>query len=114
MERLEISDATRREYDRIAQELTDGAGVKPGHMMGNPTLYVGGKAFAGLFGDAMIFKLAGEPHARALALPGASLFDPSGRGRPMKAWVQVPLAQTAAWPDLAEQALHTLRSSLES
>lgn len=113
MERLEISDATRREYDRIAQPMADGAGVKPGHMMGNPTLYIGGKAFVGLFGDAMIFKLAGEAHARALALPGASLFDPSGRGRPMKAWVQVPLAEAAAWPDLADHALDTQRAALE-
>ena len=40
----------------------------------------------------MVFKLEGDDHAQALALPGAQLFDPMG-GRPMKAWVQVPAAQ---------------------
>ena len=34
-------------------------------MMGMPTLYLGGKAFAGLFGEAMVFKLEGEAHKAA-------------------------------------------------
>jgi hypothetical protein len=49
----------------------------------------------------MVFKLEGEAHATALALPGAMLFDPSGMGRPMKAWVRVPLEQASQWPRLA-------------
>jgi len=34
-----------------------------------------GKAFAGLYGDDVVFKLAGDAHARALALDGARLFE---------------------------------------
>ncbi len=49
-------------------------------MMGIPTLYCGGKAFAGLFGDSMVFKLEGEAHAAALALPGAMLLRSVGDG----------------------------------
>jgi hypothetical protein len=95
-------------YDRIASDLVESLGATPGTMMGMPTLYLRGKAFAGLFGDAMVFKLDGEPHAAALALPGASLFDPSGMGRPMKAWVRVPLVQAEEWPRFAGSAAHSL------
>jgi hypothetical protein len=77
-------------------------------MMGMPTLYLGGKAFAGLWGDAMVFKLEGDDHGAALRLEGAALFDPSGMGRPMKAWVKVPVAHAAEWPRLARAAARSL------
>ena len=63
----------------------------------------GGQAFCGLYGEDMIFKLAGEDHARALSLKGAHLFEPMA-GRPMKAWVQVPPDHEAAYADLARAA----------
>jgi hypothetical protein len=40
-----------------------------------------------------------------LALEGAHLFDPGGKGRPFKEWVVVPAAHASEWPGLAEQAL---------
>ena len=104
MERPVASPDAQQGYERIAEELANSMGATPGKMMGMPTLYLAGKAFAGLFGDSMVFKLAGEAHAGALALPGAVLFDPSGMGRPMKAWVRVPLEQASSWPALAESA----------
>jgi hypothetical protein len=63
----------------------------------------GGKAFCGLYGEDMIFKLGGEDHERALSLEGAHLFEPMA-GRPMKAWVQVPPDHEAAYADLARAA----------
>lgn len=83
-------------------------GAESGAMFGMPALKHGGKAFAGLFGDAMVFKLAGAPHATALALKGAELFDPSGAGRPMKAWVVLPAPHHKAWPKMAASALEAL------
>ena len=74
-------------------------------MFGMPTLKLDGKALAGLYGDAMTFKLSGVPHAEGLALPGAHLFDPSGMGRPMKAWVIVPVASAGEWERLAQMAV---------
>ena len=62
-----------------------------------------GKAFAGLYGDDMVFKLAGQAHAEALALDGAHLFEPMA-GRPMKAWVQVPPTHETQWAELARKA----------
>ena len=108
MDRPIVSEASRRAYVRIADRLTAEAEVKAGQMMGMPMLYTGGKAFAGLFGDGMVFKLEGDAHAAALAEPGATLFDPSGMGRPMKAWVRVPVEEAAKWPRLASQALAAL------
>ena len=109
MDRPVISQASQGAYDRIADHLAVEAGAKAGQMMGMPTLFLGGKAFAGLFGDAMVFKLAGDAHAGALGLPSASLFDPSGMGRPMKAWVRVPLSDATEWPRLAGLALEDMR-----
>ena len=42
---------------------------------------------------------------QALALDGAALFDPGGRGRPFKEWVAVPHTHADHWPALADQAL---------
>ena len=111
MDRPPVSEATRRAFEQIAEGLVAEAGAKQGQMMGMPTLYFGGKAFAGVFGEAMVFKLEGGVHAAALAHPGAALFDPSGRGRPMKAWVQVPAAWSSAWSRLAAQALEAVRAA---
>jgi len=110
MDRPAISDPARHAYDEIVAELTAEESVKAGQMMGMPMLYLAGKGFAGLFGDAMVFKLDGEAHAAALARPGATRFDPSGRGRPMKAWVVVPIAEAAAWPALAVRAMEALEA----
>lgn len=77
-----------------------GQGVMSGKMFGMPIHKARGKAFAGLWGDAMVFKLIGEDHAAALALEGAEPFDPSGTGRAMKEWVVVPADHGESWPDL--------------
>ena len=91
-------------YDGLVSELTTHPGVTASKMFGMPTLKVGGKAFAGNVDGDMVFKLTGEAHARALAIPGAHLFDPMG-GRPMKEWIVVPAAQAALWAELADAAL---------
>ena len=101
----------RAAYDAVAAELA-GAGVSSSKMFGMPCLKYGGKAFAGFHQDAMTFKLRPPEHAAALALPGAHLFDPSGAGRPMREWVEVPAAHAARWPAFAREALHYLESTL--
>lgn len=108
MERVTASESSRREYESVADLLAGESGATRGQMMGMPTLYLSGKAFAGLWGDAMVFKLDGDDHAAALALDGAALFDPSGVGRPMKAWVRVPVAHCAEWPRLARAGARSL------
>lgn len=71
---------------------------------GKPCFKIGGKAFVAFFQDEMVFKLDQPTHGRALALSGAKLFDPSGKGRAMKEWVQVPYERYELWPSFAQQA----------
>jgi hypothetical protein len=98
-----VSEQAVAAYDAVAAEL-EPAGVARGSMFGMPCLKVGKKVLAGMFGDAMTFKLPPEPREKALGLPGAEPFDP-GMGRPMKEWVVIPLAQSEAWPEYAAEAL---------
>lgn len=102
-----MSDA-ENEYHRIAT-LIDNS-VKS-HIFGTPCYKVGGKAFCAFFNDSMVFKLEGEAHAMALGLNGAMLFDPSGKGLAMKAWVVVTYESKDSWFELANVASEFIRSS---
>ena len=91
-------------FSALLDELTRDVSVVRASMFGMPGIKRrGGKAFCGLYGDDMIFKLEGEDHARALSLKGAHLFEPMA-GRPMKAWIQVPPEHEAQYGDLARAA----------
>jgi len=92
-------------YDEVTTELMATSPTTSGKIFGMPCLKTGGKAFAGYYQSAMVFKLAVPEHTEALALPDAQLFDPSGRGRPMKEWVEVPVEHAARWLDFAWAAL---------
>ncbi|MGK5556794.1 hypothetical protein ACSNOI_34815 [Actinomadura kijaniata] len=100
--------SAEEDFRRVGAELAD-LGVAISSMMGRPALKDrDGKVFASLQRDgAMVFRLVRDTpeHTAALALPGASLFDPSGRGREVKDWVVVPHSCAAQWTDLAETAL---------
>ena len=80
------------------------SGATESQMFGKPCFMINGKAFTCLFNGMMVFKLADEARSHALAFEGAVLFDPSGRGRPMKEWVQVPFEHHSKWPELARTA----------
>lgn len=93
---------TLERFERVASALSD-LGVVRGAMFGMPMLKTGKRVFAGIYGDAMTFKLAPEDLATALAITGVEPFEPMA-GRAMKEWVLVPLARSRRWPALAEQA----------
>jgi hypothetical protein len=98
-----MSSDPQAAFDAVADELTATSPSKRGAMFGMPCLKQGGKAYAGYSQGAMVFKLSGTAHARALGLAGAHLFDPMG-GRPMKEWVAVPAEHAAEWLALARDA----------
>ncbi|MFE4194267.1 hypothetical protein ACFRJ9_00225 [Paenarthrobacter sp. NPDC056912] len=106
MEKHESSAAAVSAFEGLGADLAQ-AGVVQGKMFGASSLMLEKKAIACLNGDRVVFKLGRDTdhHARALALPGAVLFDPSGMKRPFKDWVEVPLESAAEWPALAEAAL---------
>lgn len=66
------------------------------------------KAFICFFRECLVAKLDGPDHTRAIGLPGATLFDPSGKGRPMKAWVQIPFNMHSEWSHMAQSAHHAI------
>src|SRR5690349_10285941 len=102
----EPNDA-RALFDQIARDLAVSYnGVSAGKIFGTPCIKTHGKALAAFFQGDIALKLAGDDHRAALALEGARLWDPSGKHRPMKEWVQIPFACAHAWPDLAARALH--------
>jgi hypothetical protein len=96
-------------YNTAASKVKDAVGSQ---MFGKPCYKIGGKAFVCFFQQEAAFKLTGANHAKALALAGAKLFDPSGKGRPMKEWVQVPAAHSGSWSMLAAKAAAYVGSSV--
>ena len=73
-------------------------------MFGKPCYKINGKAFICFFQEEMVFKLNGENHSTALSLKGSQLFDPSGKKRPMKEWVQVSFDFSGQWESYAKSA----------
>ena len=99
----------RERYDDLADFLSFRHDfVELSQMMGMPCVKARGKMVAGFSKSegAMVFKLPDpDPHARALALDGAHLFDPGGKNRPFKEWVVVPEAHADQWETLSQDAL---------
>jgi len=96
--------AAKETYDKIAADITDGHEVVASQMFGMPVLKVRGKAFAGLHGQVMTFKLPSTELHAAMKLPGGGPFEPMP-GRAMGGWVQVSTASEKQWQALAEQSL---------
>jgi hypothetical protein len=103
MDRPPTSRKVMEKFEDLGQDLA-GQGVSMAKMFGMPCLKAKSSSFAGLWGDAIVFKLTGEAHAAATGLKGAEAFDPMG-GRPMKEWVVVPGAHSKRWREFADAAL---------
>jgi hypothetical protein len=97
----------RERYDELVDDLCARQdNVEQSQMMGMPCVKRNGKMVAGFTRGSMVFKLPDpEAHGRALALEGAQLFDPSGKGQPFKEWVVVPDAHADQWADFSHEAL---------
>ena len=75
-------------------------------MFSMPCVKRSGKVVFGLTRTGMVFKLTDPTaHARAMAIAGAHLFDPGGRGEPFRQWVVVPAVQVDEWEPLAVEAV---------
>jgi hypothetical protein len=88
-------------YNDICSKIKD---AEQSQMFGKPCFKINGKAFACFFKECMVFKLTGNLHKDALSLDGSQLFDPSGKGRAMKEWVQVPFDYSDKWKKYAKAA----------
>ena len=110
------ADDPRTRFDDICDALTAWhPNVRRSKVFGMPCLKRSGRVIVGFTRPegAMVFKLTDAgAHARALAIPGAHLFDPSGRGEPFRQWVVVPATHATEWEALSYEAVnqdHSLR-----
>lgn len=102
--------AVEKAYLETGRSLGD---VEESQMFGKPCFKVNGKAFMSLFDNCVVFKLTGKAHETALGLKGSKLFDPSGKGRAMKEWVQVAAANKPKFKELAREAMTYVKASTE-
>lgn len=100
--------------DQLYQEIGEALGKKheiaTGQMFGKPCLKINNKAFAAFFKGEMVFKL-GREEIKLLQEKyiGSVNWDPSGKKRPMKDWLQIPYEYKDDWLVLAKQALGYLK-----
>jgi hypothetical protein len=97
----------RGRYDDIVDALTAWhPDIRASKVFGMPCLKRSGRVIAGFSRTGMVFKLTDPAvRAKALTIPGAHLFDPSGRGEVFRQWVVVPAEQAHEWEALAYEAL---------
>jgi hypothetical protein len=89
-------------YLAIGQKLKN---AEQSQMFGKPCFKINSKAFICFFQNCMVFKLTDKLHEEALSLKDSELFDPSGKKRPMKEWVQVTFDHKDHWEKFAKAAM---------
>ena len=94
-------------YLTIGQKIKS---AEQSQMFGKPCFKINGKAFVCFFQNEMVFKLKGDIHEEALSLDCSKLFDPSGKKRPMKEWVQVSFDYKDKWEKFAKEAMSYVKS----
>jgi len=94
-------------YDDIVDAITAwNPDCRASKVFGMPCVKRSGRVVFGLSRTGMVFKLTDpDAHARALAGPGAHLFDPSGQGEPFRQWVVIPPKHVAEWEPFAAEAV---------
>jgi hypothetical protein len=103
-----------QKLEEIAAQFGPDRDVTVGKWFGKPCLKVGGKVFAAIWGGDLAVKLTGEAHSEALQVEGAHLFAPRGKGHPMKAWVQIPVAQSSIWNRFARLACECVAGAAQA
>lgn len=102
--------AVEKAYLETGRSLGD---VQESQMFGKPCFKVNGKAFMSLFDNCVVFKLTGKEYEAALGLKGSKLFDPSGKGRAMKEWVEVTVSNKSKYKEFARAAMTYVMSITE-
>ncbi len=92
-------------FEQIVARLSQHPAVEQRSMFGSQGLSVNGNLFLTFHTSDIAAKLSGAAHASALELTGAQRWDPSGKGRAMREWVQVPAAHCDRWAEIADAAL---------
>ena len=102
-----MTSPQRDRYDDIVDAITAWyPDCRSSKVFSMPCVKRSGRVVFGLSRTGMVFKLTDpDTHTRALSVPGAHLFDPSGRGQPFRQWVVIPPEQSDEWEPLAAEAV---------
>ena len=103
--------SAEKQFEQLTKHLTENKDVVLSQMFGKQCLKVKGKAFLALHKKSLVFKLSGDAHKKALSQKGAVLWDPSGKGRPMKEWVAIPVENLSNAKVFAKRALDYVAES---
>ena len=90
------------EYKKIVDYLAFTHNGIAGQMFGKKCIKINNKSAVALFKDFLVFKLPEKVHSEAISLTGSDLWDPSGKGRPMKEWVQVTMGHKQRFEEFAK------------
>jgi hypothetical protein len=102
----------RTRFDALADYLQQHHEAQQGQCFGKRCLMFEGEPFIVRHRDSVAFRLSGNALTQALAMNGASAFDPArpdeaAAGKP--GWVLVPTAHFLVWDRLATEALRCVR-----
>ena len=92
------------EYNELVKYIGQTHGGEAGQMFGKKIIKINGKAGIALSEDCIVFKLPESEHKKGMALAGSVLWDPSGKDRPMKEWVQVSIVHKEKFKGFAKAA----------
>jgi hypothetical protein len=91
-------------FEATLDEVAVAGDVQRAVWFGAPAAKVAGRIFIALRRGALIARLGAEEVDHRVAAGDGVRFDPSGRGRPMKDWLESN-AEHAEWTELALGAL---------
>ncbi len=99
-------------FQAISEKLRAQSDCVSGQMFGKACIKTAAKkAFAAFHQEAMIFKLGQqEVEANLRKYTNAKKWDPSGKNRPMKDWLQLPADYREDWLHLAQEAHEFVQS----
>ena len=103
--------SAEKQFAQLVETLSENKNVVSSQMFGKQCLKVKGKAFLALHKSTLAFKLTGEEHKKAMSNKGAVLWDPSGKGRPMKEWAAIPAENLSNAMLFANQSLSYVSKS---
>ncbi len=90
-------------FEEIVLEIEN---TELGNIFGKRCGKINKQAFVSFYEDEMVFKLGRESISSLLEkYEGSKNWDPSGKNRAMKDWLQVPGKYRSQWKDLANKAI---------
>lgn len=95
-------------FEKIISEIEN---AELGNMFGKPCGKINKKAFVSFFEDEMVFKIGREEISLLLEkYEGSKNWDPSGKNRAMKDWIQMPGEYRSDWKALGKKAIEFMES----